>query len=70
MAHVAQRSGISLPHLSNLEHGRRAPTHEHVLALAKALRIPAAERQRWLVLAGLAHIPPGLREAVTEALGS
>ena len=66
---LADLSDLSLAHISNLEFSRRAPSLQHAEALAKALALRPAERRRWLVLAGLAHVPPGLREAVTEAVG-
>ena len=65
---VAAEVGVSIAQLSHLELGRRAPSPEHDEALAVALALRPAERRRWLVLAGLAHVPPGLREAVMAAL--
>jgi len=68
LAALADSSGLSLTHISNLELGRRAPSPEHAEALAVALALRPAERRHWLMLAGLAHVPPGLREAVVAAL--
>jgi len=68
LAALAEASGLTLPHISNLEHSRRAPSPVHAEALAKALALRPAERRRWLALAGLAHVPPGLREALTAGL--
>jgi len=66
---LADGSGVTLSHLSNFEHGRRIPGLQHVQSLADCLHLSATERRRWLVLAGLAHIPSGLREAVEAAVG-
>ena len=68
LAALADSSGLSLTHISNLELGRRAPSPEHAEALAVALALHPAERRHWLMQAGLAHVPPGLREAVVAAL--
>lgn len=68
LEHLAAEVGISIAQLSHLELGRRAPSPEHAAALAAALALRPAERRHWLMLAGLAHVPCGLREAVVAAL--
>jgi transcriptional regulator with XRE-family HTH domain len=42
LAEVAERSGLSLPYVSNLERGRGNPTEEALRALAEALELPLA----------------------------
>jgi hypothetical protein len=59
---------MSFGQLSHLELGRRAPSPAHVETLAAALSLGPPEHRHWLVLAGLAHVPPGLREAVAAAV--
>jgi transcriptional regulator with XRE-family HTH domain len=42
LAEVAEKSGLSLPYVSNLERGRGNPTLEALTALANALEVPLA----------------------------
>lgn len=43
LASVAERAGLSLPYVSNLERGRGNPTLESLTALAKALEVTLGE---------------------------
>lgn len=43
LEHLAERSGLSPNYIGTLENGRRDPSLSTVLALAKGLRVPAAE---------------------------
>jgi transcriptional regulator with XRE-family HTH domain len=68
---LAQLSGISMDYITRLEQGRAAnPSAQVVEALARALRLGAAERAHLFELAGLAEpgpetvperIPPGVQ---------
>lgn len=52
LAEVAEKSGLSLPYVSNLERGRGNPTVEALDALARALNVPLAS------LVGEAEVQP------------
>ncbi|WP_432495752.1 helix-turn-helix domain-containing protein [Kineococcus gypseus] len=46
LADVAAASGVSLPHLSQVERGGKEPSSEVVAAICAALRLPLAELLR------------------------
>ena len=68
LATLAVDAGLSRSHLSNLEHGRRAPSPEMTVALAKAFGLAGSKERTFVISAGLAHVPEPLRGALRQAL--
>ncbi len=68
LATLAVDAGLSRSHLSNLEHGRRAPSPEMTAALAKAFGLTGSEESTFVISAGLAHVPELLRGTLRQAL--
>ncbi|MCM3920552.1 helix-turn-helix transcriptional regulator [Frankia sp. AiPs1] len=77
---VAQLAGISVDYLVRLEQGRAtSPSAQVLSALARALRLSAAEREHLYLLAGQwvpgpgqvsAHVPPGVRRLLDQLDGA
>ncbi|MGW1620620.1 helix-turn-helix transcriptional regulator [Streptomyces sp. NPDC002172] len=77
---LAQLAGLSVDYLTRLEQGRAtSPSAQVLSALARALRLSAAEREYLYLLAGQpapgpgqisAHIPPGVRRLLDQLDGS
>jgi transcriptional regulator with XRE-family HTH domain len=44
---LAERTGLSVRHLSFIETGRAAPSREAILWIAQALVVPRPDRRRW-----------------------
>lgn len=61
LSELARAAGISQPHLSNIERGRRGPSPDTVRRLARELKVP--------VVALLAD-PPDTEATGTEATSS
>lgn len=77
---LAQLAGLSVDYIVRLEQGRAtSPSPQVLSALARALRLSAAEREHLYLLAGqavpgpgqlLAHIPPGVRRLLDQLDGA
>ncbi|MFI1951859.1 helix-turn-helix domain-containing protein [Streptomyces xinghaiensis] len=77
---VAQLAGLSVDYLIRLEQGRAtSPSAQVLAALARALRLSAAEREHLYLLAGRpapgpgqvpAHVPPGVRRLLGQLDGA
>ncbi|MFI2184412.1 helix-turn-helix domain-containing protein [Streptomyces sioyaensis] len=77
---LAQLAGLSVDYLTRLEQGRAtSPSAQVLSALARALRLSAAEREHLYLLAGQppptpgqlsAHVPPGVRRLLDQLDGS
>ncbi|CAJ64233.1 MULTISPECIES: helix-turn-helix transcriptional regulator [Frankia] len=77
---LAQLAGLSVDYLVRLEQGRAtSPSAQVLSALARALRLSAAEREHLYLLAGQwapgpgqvsAHIPPGVRRLLDQLDGA
>jgi transcriptional regulator with XRE-family HTH domain len=77
---LAQLASLSVDYITRLEQGRATSPSQQVLsALARALRLSAAEREHLFLLAGQppphpgrlsAHIPPGVRRLLDQLDGS
>lgn len=77
---LAQLAGLSVDYIIRLEQGRAtSPSAQVLSALARALRLSAAEREYLYLLAGQpapgpgqlsAHIPPGVRRLLDQLDGS
>jgi len=77
---LAQLAGLSVDYITRLEQGRAtSPSAQVLSALARALRLSAAEREYLYLLAGQpapgpgqlsAHIPPGVRRLLDQLDGS
>ncbi|MFD4138723.1 helix-turn-helix domain-containing protein [Streptomyces sp. NPDC058572] len=73
---LAQLAGLSVDYIVRLEQGRAtSPSPQVLSALARALRLSAAEREHLYLLAGQpapgpgqlsAHIPPGIRRLLDQ----
>ncbi|MFF3457241.1 helix-turn-helix transcriptional regulator [Streptomyces sp. NPDC002730] len=76
---LAQLADLSVDYIVRLEQGRAtSPSAQVLSALARALRLSAAEREHLYLLAGqaapgpgqlLAHIPPGVRRLLDQLDG-
>jgi transcriptional regulator with XRE-family HTH domain len=77
---LAHLVGVSVDYITRLEQGRAtSPSAQVLSALARALRLSAAEREHLFLLAGQpapssgrisAHIPPGVRRLLDQLDGS
>ncbi|MGW5658798.1 helix-turn-helix transcriptional regulator [Streptomyces sp. NPDC003758] len=77
---LAQLANLSVDYITRLEQGRAtSPSAQVLSALARALRLSAAEREYLYLLAGRpapgpgqlsAHIPPGVRRLLDQLDGS
>ncbi|WP_314242027.1 helix-turn-helix transcriptional regulator [Streptomyces kutzneri] len=77
---LAQLAGLSVDYIVRLEQGRAtSPSPQVLSALARALRLSAAEREHLYLLAGQAapgpgqlsaHIPPGVRRLLDQLDGA
>lgn len=77
---LAQLAGLSVDYIVRLEQGRAtSPSPQVLSALARALRLSAAEREYLFLLAGQpapgpgqlsAHIPPGVRRLLDQLDGA
>ncbi len=77
---LAQLAGLSVDYLVRLEQGRAtSPSAQVLSALARALRLSAAEHEHLYLLAGQsapgpgqvsAHIPPGVRRLLDQLVGA
>lgn len=77
---LAQLAGLSVDYITRLEQGRAtSPSPQVLSALARALRLSAAEQEHLFLLAGQsapgpgqlsAHIPPGVRRLLDQLDGA
>ena len=61
LAEVAERSGLSLPYVSNLERGRGNPTEDALRALAEGLDLPL------VAVIGESHDPDNIGTVLADA---
>lgn len=64
---LSRAIGVTPSYITRLEYGERHPSRRVVLALAKALALPPAERDQ--LLASALHLPEGSLERLVEAGG-
>jgi transcriptional regulator with XRE-family HTH domain len=61
---LSNQTGIALSMISQFEHARRFPGEDHVVVLARALKLSPSERHTLLYAGALEQLTPGYRAAL------